>query len=96
MAGRIAVSSIGLALVGQQDFCRSRMFSVNGLEFNMSIIALVRNIAGLRNTEIEGLARTLALYDIAKAERLERLLNIYIQEETLKRQADYKSIQEAV
>lgn len=51
----------------------------------MKLINLIRNIVVMRNTELDDLARNIAFYDLAKAERLQHLLNVHVQEETDKR-----------
>lgn len=51
----------------------------------MKLIDILRVVLNYRNTELDDLARNMAWYDLAKAERLQFFLEVHIKEETEKR-----------
>lgn len=51
----------------------------------MKLIDILRVVLNYRNTELDDLARNIAWYDLAKAEKLQFLLEVHIREETEKR-----------
>lgn len=69
--------------MGSEDVQRVSRKSMEGS--SMKLIDILRVVLNYRNTELDDLARNIAWYDLAKAEKLQFLLEVHIREETEKR-----------
>ena len=70
--------------MGSEDVQRVSRKSMEGNSI-MKLIDILRVVLNYRNTELEDLARNIAWYDLAKAEKLQFFLEVHIREETEKR-----------
>jgi hypothetical protein len=57
---------------------------------------LVKDVLSLNTTDLELLAKALAVYDIRKADRMKFFLTTHIIEEDMRRLKDYNAMKEAV